>query len=189
MKNIINVFWVHAQRVCLHLCLNLLSAPMLCILNMRDWESRPQTFTQQNHHQQIYPVSSSTHHATACNVSSWSYPFSTTKRMNPACYHCHQKCQSTVKVLMALSFYQLGKLLIYTKYLIAPWVIACEDCRHVDQQNLSFAEEVVLVKWVKVMGCRGVPLTIQHSSNKLPRFLKNQLVIHGPSHQENMEKT
>ena len=74
-----------------------------------------------------------THHATACNVSSWSYPFSTTRRMNPACYHCHQKCQSTVKVLMALSFYQLGKLLIYTKYLIAPWVIACEDCRHLQK--------------------------------------------------------
>lgn len=30
---------------------------------------------------------------------------------------------------------------------------------HVKQQNLSLAEEVVLVKWAKVMGRRGVPLT------------------------------
>jgi hypothetical protein len=30
---------------------------------------------------------------------------------------------------------------------------------HVDQQNLSPAEEEVLVKWAKVLGRRGVPLT------------------------------
>ena len=30
---------------------------------------------------------------------------------------------------------------------------------HVDQQNLSLAEEEVLVKWTKVMGHWGVPLT------------------------------
>lgn len=30
---------------------------------------------------------------------------------------------------------------------------------HVDQQNLSLAKEEVLVKWTKVMGRRGVPLT------------------------------
>ena len=30
---------------------------------------------------------------------------------------------------------------------------------HIDQQNLSPAQEEVLVKWTKVLGCRGVPLT------------------------------
>src|SRR5271163_418669 len=35
---------------------------------------------------------------------------------------------------------------------------------HVGQQNLSLAEEDILVKWTKVMGCRGVPLT--HSASE-----------------------
>ena len=30
---------------------------------------------------------------------------------------------------------------------------------HVDQQKLLLAEEEVFVKWVKVLGCQGVPLT------------------------------
>lgn len=107
------------------------SPPMLCILNMRDWVSRPQIFAQQI----LSPCNSP--HIIICTLCQSPLHLSLIISLH---YHKKNKFSSQsllsevlVKVPIAPSFYWLTKLWICTTYLIAPSVTACKGYKCVQK--------------------------------------------------------